>query len=101
MPRRFKLGDNIVTSSVTPSLKLSDSGDLMTLTFPVRSATIPQDDKPEEKNDKRHSHRDLREPDGGTIFGSQLVATFESIGKDETVFTISMKVNSKVPGTGG
>jgi len=103
MQRRFKLGSRIVSTEKTPTLKFSRDGSQLILTFSVITTETPSaDEEPEEiANSKRHTHRDLVEISGGSIFSSGLKASLTSEGADSaTVLSLSMKVNSKVPGTG-
>lgn len=103
MERRFKLGDKIASIEQTPALTISDDGKRMTFTFSVVSTETPDaTNEPKERdNNKRHTHRDLFAPAGGTIYSSGLKASLTSVGASgETVLSLTMKLNSKVPGTG-
>lgn len=101
MQRRFKLGDKIVSIEQTPSLTISDDGKRMVFTFPIVSTETPRTEPGERYNNKRHTHRDLFAPVGGTIYSSGLKASLTSVGASgETVLSLTMKLNSKVPGTG-
>lgn len=101
MQRRFKLGDKIASAEQTPSLTISEDGKRMIFTFPIVSTETPVTEPGERDNNKRHTHRDLFAPVGGTIYSSGLKASLTSIGASgETVLSLTMKLNSKVPGTG-
>lgn len=100
MQRRFKLGDKIASIEQTPSLSFSNDGTQMIFTFPVISTEPPDSESEEPQNSKRHTHRDLFELAGGTVFSNSLKVSLSSVNRDESVLTMSMKVNSKVPGTG-
>jgi hypothetical protein len=101
MQRRFKLGDKIASTEQTPSLTISEDGKRMIFTFPIISTETPDTEPFERDNSKRHTHRDLFEPVGGTIYSSGLKASLTSAGASgETVLNLTMRLNSKVPGTG-
>jgi len=100
MKRRFKLGSEIVNAQLTPTLRFSPDGQNMILTFPINSEIPPDQEDEERNNPRRYTHRDVFEISGGDAYGAGLSATLVSVGKYETVLSLSMKVNSKVPGTG-
>jgi hypothetical protein len=102
MERRFKLGSEIVNSQQTPTLVFSEDNQNLILTFPIISEITPSpsEEQQEQYNPQRHSHRDIFELSTGDAFGTDLTASLVSIGENETVLNLSMKVNSKIPGTG-
>jgi hypothetical protein len=100
MKRRFKLGSEIVNSQLTPTLKFSQDGRKMILTFPINSEIPPNVEDEEKLNPRRHTHRDVLEITGGDAYGAGMSAKLVSVGESETVLNLTMKVNSKIPGTG-
>jgi hypothetical protein len=102
MERRFKLGREIAiaTPQERPTLKFSPDGKKMIITFAIDSTSTPTGEVIEKENPKRHTHRDIFEANGGDAFGSGLEVSLVSVGEAETILSLSMRLNSKVPGTG-
>lgn len=99
--RRFKLGSEIIDLTTTPpTLKFTADRKKMILTFPISSTEPPESEPDENDNLQRYEWRDMFEISGGDAYATALTASLVSVGKEQSVLTMSMRVNTKVPGTG-
>ncbi|MFD0999968.1 hypothetical protein ACFQ21_11665 [Ohtaekwangia kribbensis] len=99
MQRRVKLGAFQDLATTTPDVKFSSNGKSLIIAFAFKSEAIPSNDPVTPTHPKRNTHRDIIDI-SGSVYGGSLDATLYGSSEDSSTVVLTLKLNSKVPGTG-
>lgn len=99
MVRRVKLGAFQDLATTTPDVKFSSNGKSLIIAFAFKSEAIPAGDPTSPSHPRRDTHRDITDVSGSVYGGSLEAILYGSSGESSTI-VLTLKLNSKVPGTG-
>jgi len=99
MIRRIKLSSFQDLVTTTPDVKFSSNGKSLIIAFAFKSEAIPSNDPITPDHPKRDTHRDITDI-SGTVYGGSLEATLYGSSESSSTVILTLKLNSKVPGTG-
>lgn len=99
MQRRVKLGAFQDLAATTPDVKFSNNGKSLIIAFAFKSETVPANEPPNPNHPRRNTHRDITDI-SGSVYGGSLEAALYGSSDDSSTVVLTLKLNSKVPGTG-